>query len=170
MDPRLQELLDHHEIRQLLARYAHGCDRGDATVMGGVYAEESWDDHGPNKCDGRSFAAIITDDLVAHGTMCSHLMGQSLIIVDGDAARAETYFLASISNRPGDPDATMHQLGGRYIDTLTRAAGTWKIARRICVRDWSASQPVRADWLQGAGFVGGCLGTDDPGAALMRIR
>ena len=46
MDPRLQEMLDHYEIRKTLAEYCHGCDRCDEPRMAGVYAEGGFDDHG----------------------------------------------------------------------------------------------------------------------------
>jgi len=38
LDSRFQELWDHHEIRQLLATYCHGCDRADEAEMASVYA------------------------------------------------------------------------------------------------------------------------------------
>jgi ketosteroid isomerase-like protein len=169
MDPRLQEMLDHHEIRKLLAQYAHGCDRADAQRMGSVYCADSWDDHGPNKCDGHDFAELITRDLWDTASMCSHLLGQSLITIDGDKAGAETYFVATVKGRPDDKEPCTHQLGGRYIDTLEREDGAWKIKRRICVRDWSASQPLVADWLAGAGFAEGRLGAGDPAYAALSL-
>jgi hypothetical protein len=44
MDQRLQAMLDHHEITQLLAEYVHGCDRCDTDAMASVYWDDSWDD------------------------------------------------------------------------------------------------------------------------------
>ena len=41
MDSRLQTLWDHHEIRETLATYCHGCDRGDEVMMAGVYARDA---------------------------------------------------------------------------------------------------------------------------------
>jgi len=153
LTPLLQEVVDHHEIRKQLAQYCHGCDRGDAVRMASVYAEDSWDDHGPTKCDGAAFARAMTADIVANGTVCSHLLGQSLITIAGDTAGCETYFIATVRNRPGDTGPTLHQIGGRYVDKLVRRGVSWAIRERICVREWSASMPVPADWLAGAGFV-----------------
>jgi len=49
LDPRLQELLDHHEIRKHLAEYCHACDRGDEALMASCYTgPDSWHpDHDP---------------------------------------------------------------------------------------------------------------------------
>jgi hypothetical protein len=46
MNPVLQEVIDHHEIRKVMSVYCHGCDRGDEARMASVYLEQSWDDHG----------------------------------------------------------------------------------------------------------------------------
>ena len=160
MDARLQELWDHHEIRQLLAEYCHGCDRVDEIHMASVYCAESWDDHGQaNRCDGREFARRMTADMAASGALCSHQLGQSLIRLHGDKAGAETYFVATVKY-PGKD--SLHQLGGRYIDTLERANGAWRIKKRTCVRDWSISHPIAADWLAEAGFVGPSPSQADP--------
>ena len=100
MDPRLQELLDHHEIRQLLATYCHGCDRADEVEMAGTYAADSWDDHGPRKMDGRTFSIATVEESLRTTNLVSHLLGQSLIKVHDDTAGAETYFVATLLYPP----------------------------------------------------------------------
>lgn len=160
MDPRLQELWDHHEIRQLLAEYCHGCDRVDEVHMASVYCDESWDDHGSaNRCDGREFARRMTADMATTGALCSHQLGQSLIRLRGNEAGAETYFVATVQY-PGK--AAINQLGGRYVDALERVDGAWRIKKRTCIREWSITQPIEADWLAKAGFVGPANSQVDP--------
>ena len=150
--PRLQELLDHHDIGQLLASYCHGCDRMDEVAMAATYAEDSWDDHGPRKMPGKRFAIETIAEALETTTVVSHQLGQSLIRLDGDAAAAETYFIATLMYPPKDGVDTLNQLGGRYVDRLVREGGAWRIKSRICVREWSVSQPVAGDWLGRAGF------------------
>lgn len=159
MDSRLQELWDHHEIRQLLAAYCHGCDRADEVRMADTYCRESWDDHGSRKMDGREFAVVTVADAIATTDLVSHQLGQSLIRVDGDTAAAETYFIATLLHK--DEGDTINQLGGRYVDALEREDGAWKIKKRLCVREWSVSQPVAADWLATAGFIPTQRGQED---------
>jgi hypothetical protein len=162
MDPRLQELLDHHEIRQLLATYCHGCDRADEVEMASTYAADSWDDHGPRKMAGRRFAIETIEESLRTTRVVSHCLGQSLIRVDGDRAGAETYFIATVIYPARDGGAeTLNQLGGRYVDELRRIDGKWLIAERICVREWSISHPIEHDWLAGRGFVETQRGQED---------
>lgn len=159
-EARLQEMWDHHEIRQLLATYCHGCDRADEAEMASVYARESWDDHGPNKCDGQSFTQLILAQARANTRVVSHQLGQSLIRVNGDSAGAETYFVATLMAPQADGER-MTQLGGRYVDTLRREDGAWKIAERLCVRDWSSTGLIDPGYLATSGFIEGARGAGD---------
>ena len=163
-EARLQELWDHHEIRQLLATYCHGCDRGDEVEMAGTYAPDSWDDHGPRKLEGRRFSIETVEESLRTTSLVSHMLGQSLIKVDGDNAGAETYFIATLLYPAKGPDKgeTIAQLGGRYVDTLVRQDGNWLIKHRTCVREWSHSHPVAGDWLANAGFTAMQRSQDDP--------
>lgn len=153
LDPRMQDMLDHHEIRQLLAAYCHGCDRGDEVEMAGTYAAESWDDHGPRKMEGRRFSIETVEESLRTTTVVSHMLGQSFIKVEGDRAGAETYFIATVIYPASDGrEETLNQLGGRYVDRLVRERGAWRIKERICVREWSISHATDRDWLAGRGF------------------
>lgn len=162
MNDRLRELVDHHEIRKLLSLYCHGCDRGDGAMMAGVYANESWDDHGQYKGSGREFARRVMESFADHGSRCSHVLGQSLINVSGDVAGAETYFLATIIQRDEKDQETLTLLGGRYIDTLHRVQDNWRIKKRVCVRDWSRTLDIKDDRLKHDNFVAGALSDQDP--------
>jgi len=169
MEQRLQEMLDHYEITKLLNEYCHGCDRRDQTHMASVYAKDSWDDHGPDKCPGPEFAArTMTAMRAIH--MCSHLLGQALIRVNGDQAGAESYFIATVRRPVEGGGETLNQLGGRYVDTLVRVDGQWRIKKRVCVRDWSISVPIASDWLAKAGFVQGHMSNADPSYAVLGIQ
>ena len=171
LDPRLQDMLDHHEIRQLLATYCHGCDRGDEVEMAGTYAADSWDDHGPRKMEGRRFSIETVEESLRTTKVVSHLLGQSLIKVDGDTAGSETYFVATViyPGRNGTADM-LNQLGGRYVDRLVRQDGQWRIQERICVREWSASHPLERDWLAGRGFEETRRGAEDHSYATLGLH
>lgn len=150
---RFQELWDHHEIRQLLATYCHGCDRADEVEMASVYLENSWDDHGKRKMPGRQFSIETVEETIRTTKVCSHQLGQSLIKVTGDTAGVETYFIATVLYPDSGEGEMLNQLGGRYVDTLAREDGQWRIKKRLCLREWSYSRPISADWLAGAGFI-----------------
>lgn len=170
MNALLQEMLDHYAITKLLSEYCHGCDRVDQVHMASVYLEDSWDDHGSYKGPGREFAKVATESMVQNKTMCSHQLGQSLVKVTGDTACAETYFIATVRKPGVDGVEVLQQMGGRYVDTLERENGEWKIRKRLCVRDWSISHPVKDDWLRGAGFIDGQPSGRDASYAPMGIQ
>lgn len=168
MDARVQRMLDHFEVSQVVADYAHGCDRGDFVAMAGVFAAESWDDHGHNKCPGREYARRTMARNDEFG-MVGHHLGQSLVHVTGDAAGAETWFIAHM--RVVEPQGEMlKQIGGRYVDRMVREDGAWKIAHRQVVKEW-ATEWALADWCADAPFVKAVRGAGDPaGAVLGRVH
>jgi hypothetical protein len=171
MDPRLQEMLDHYEIRRTLAEYCHACDRADEAMMASVYTgADSFDDHGHVKASGPEYARAMTGLILDRTEAISHILGQSLIKVDGDAASAETFFIAFMRLPASDSGpARMNQLIGRFVDRLEKIDGAWKIKHRICVRDTSMTTPVERDDYAAYGFVEATRDASDPGGALLGL-
>ena len=167
MEARLQRMLDHFEITQVLAEYTHGCDRCDIPHMASVYWDESWDDHGSVKAPGPEFARLMTERVLAETEALSHQLGQSLIRVEGDNAGAETWFLAASCSRGEDGILVNNLLGGRYVDKLERRDGEWRISHRVVVKDWTASVPAQTDWLADAGMVEGRRDDGDAAQAVI---
>jgi ketosteroid isomerase-like protein len=171
MDPRLQEMLDQHQIRTLLAEYCHACDRGDAELMASLYTgDDSFDDHGHVKASGPEYARVMTGLVLERTTAASHILGQSLINVDGDQASAETTFVAffRIAGGEGEPDR-LNQLMGRFVDQFQRIDGKWKIHRRVCVRDTSVTLEICRDDYAGYHFIEAARDASDAGAALLKL-
>jgi hypothetical protein len=169
MDARLQELLDHHEIRKLLNAYCHGCDRLDAERMAGVFHSDSWVDHAADHCPGREFVEATMAAQQAHTSMVSHLLGQSSIEVTGEAAGSETYFLVALRGAGEAGAKLLTFMGGRYVDSFAKEADQWKIKKRVCVRDWSYSQAVEQDFLEAHPFIEGAWSRDDPSYAALGL-
>jgi len=169
MDERLQEMLDHYEITKTLNEYCHSCDRCDEVQMAGVYLEDSWDDHGVVKAAGPEFARLMIASVLSDTNSLSHMLGQSLINIDGDEAGTETYFLAVSHDTREDGVEMCNQLGGRYVDKLRRENGRWRIKHRVVVRDWSISMPVEHDWVADVGLKEGQRSNADPSFAVLGI-
>lgn len=165
MSDVLQEMIDHHEIRKVLSAYCSACDRCDQPAMAAVYADESWDDHGPRSGRGADFAKVITEEM-RHVNSLSHLLGQSTISVTGDEAGAETYFLAVMRVDADHGGEVINQLGGRFIDTLVREECGWKLQHRVAVRDWSITLPMEKDYIGAQGLKPGGRADDIRFAAL----
>jgi hypothetical protein len=163
-------MIDHHEIRKVLALYCHACDRGDAKLMASVYAgADSFDDHGLVQASGPDYAVRMTANIRERTEAVWHVLGQSLITVDGDSAGAETFFLGFMRLKPIDGVAKLNQLAGRFVDRFARIGGAWKIRHRTCIRDTSITLRVEEDMQAGYGLKPGTRGADDLGAALIGI-
>jgi len=169
MEAKVLELIDHHEIVRLLSEYCHGCDRGDARLMGSVYATDSWDDHGAMQAPGKAFAEMMTARILKVTDVLSHTLGQSFIQIDGDHASAETYFIAVQHRKDTDGTPLCEQLGGRYVDRLERSKGRWQIKHRIAVRDWSITLEVQKDNFAMTRLTAGTRDASDVGAALLGL-
>lgn len=96
-----------------------------------------------------------------------HVLGQSLIDVDGDAATAETYALSfhrrhCAEGAAGDEDTVT---GIRYLDRLVRSEGGWLITTRVTVHEWNTTIVAR-EWLDSAQWVNGMADHSDPSYAL----
>jgi hypothetical protein len=130
---RIARLLDKEEIREALLHYTRGIDRHDVSLMARAYHADATDDHGDYIGPAAGFIEhanrVHAEGFFAH----QHYVGNHTIDLDGDAARAETYFLASLRRNDG---ATM-LCGGRYIDKLERREGKWAITHRTSMLEWA---------------------------------
>jgi SnoaL-like domain len=168
MDKRLQEVLDHYEITRTLNEYCRGCDRCDEPRMASVYLPDSWDDHGVFKGPGHEFARQMTARILSTTQTLYHLLGQSVIQVNGDEAGAETYFFAASRDTREDGTPMCNQLGGRFVDQLRRDDGQWRIKHRIVVRDWAISLPIESDWTARSELAEGQRSSADPGFSVLK--
>ncbi|WP_051267574.1 nuclear transport factor 2 family protein [Nakamurella lactea] len=163
----LRRLRDHEEIRQLMYRYARGVDRSSAGRIASVYAEGGTDKHGLFDGPGTIFA----EHVAAGGRQLPDVVGNHhitniLIEVDGDTARAETYFLAIHPHRDDDGEVRMALMSGRYVDSLVRENDVWGIKRRLVTSDFSLNDIFGEPWQHVVptpeGFLKGGRGSADP--------
>ena len=145
LDRRLQVAVDRDEIREVLARYCRGIDRLDTELIASVYHDDAYDDHGTFKGPGKEFATHVVQGL-SRFERTMHFLGNCLIEVDGDVAKSETYCVAYHRLRNDDRSATDFVAGVRYVDRFERRAGTWLIARRVVVMEWTRYDPVTSEW------------------------
>ena len=128
------------DIAELLARYCRGIDRCDADELDRVFADDASLDYGSG---AQGKAAACAGLLAAVGAMrlTQHAIGNVIIEFDGSRARTETYCVAlHILGEPGSE--TEMTVGGRYLDTLDRRTGEWRIVERLYVMDWNRQRPA----------------------------
>lgn len=151
---RLQELWDREQIRDLVARYCRAIDRIMVDEAKSVYFDDATEDHGVYRGSGQGFidalSGILTDEYIGH-----HCLGQTLIELNGDAAVCETYFVCGMAwNQPGNP-LSFADVRGRYIDSVERRCGEWRIASRVAVLDLTVQRPFDREWDIAEAFVRG---------------
>jgi SnoaL-like domain len=138
---QLQLLLDEREIREVIYRYVHACDRLDEDEMRTVYHPGAHDEHGPLRGPESEFRPNVLQVLRLAYSFCSHTLGQSRIdFADPDTAFVETYVIAA-TGREVDGDEVIEVVGGRYLDRFERRSGAWKVADRVFAPDWDTQLP-----------------------------
>jgi hypothetical protein len=135
---RLELLADRQDILDCLIHFCRGMDRfdrelflsafhPDATIAAGVFVG------GPKALYDWAKALHDQGQVTTHHGMLNHSCQ-----IQGNTAHTETYYMFVGRNR----DDSNWIAGGRYIDRLERRDGTWRIALRTNVIEWSGVLPT----------------------------
>jgi hypothetical protein len=146
-----RELADREAIRDCMTRYARATDRCDQELLRSVFWPDAVTDY-----EG-VFSGPVTEyfkqsaSMTEHMEHTAHLLGNMLIEIDGDFAKAESYVLA-FHRLPGEVQPHDLLLGARYLDTFEKRNDVWRILKRTLICDWFREFPDSADWKKG--FLG----------------
>lgn len=165
----VETMLAEWRIRDVVARYARGVDRRDATRIRECFHSDARQHYGVFDGSVDEFIPWVLDE-VAQYSRTVHFQGTSIIdwpdVRRGDVATVETYAVALSASDDGTPRQSW--FGGiRYLDRFERRAdsdglpGRWKIAERTVVGDWLRIDPVENHLRFGAGVTTGQPGADD---------
>lgn len=133
--PDLAFLADRLAIQDVMARYCRGIDRCDEQELRRAFTRDAVLDYGSGSGPFDAVIAQVVADL-ATMRLTHHSLANSLVEIDGDRARAETYVTAfHVVGPPGEEIEMV--VGGRYLDRLVRNDGGWLIAERLYVMDWN---------------------------------
>ena len=147
-DDKLRRMLAREEIRDVLANYARGVDRGDAALLKSCYHPDGVEEHGGNYTgNAMDYVDAAVPRILKMGPM-QHLLGSSHFEFDGDTAFVETYVwtFLRVKTPNGDRDTFT---GGRLFDRFEHRDGTWKIAHRRTIFDWNRDTPSNQGWVNG---------------------
>lgn len=147
MDEELATFLKRDAIRNRLARLARGEDRRDAEAISAAFWPDARVDYGVFAGSFAEYLAWVVPGADAI-TDTQHVLGQSVIDLDGDAARAETQVISyhRVDMGAGERDTC---IGGRYLDRFARREGEWRIAERTMLYDWFQDWGDAIDWSKG---------------------
>ena len=146
MDQAVQTLLDKQAIYELSCRYMRGLDRLDAALLQSVFWDNAYCEYGFINGDAASFIEFAVGALKDHASN-QHMIGNTLIDVEGDEAFGEVYFHAyhKVKSDTGFDDLIV---AGRYLDRYERRDGVWKMAYRSERVDWSRTTPTQDPYYQ----------------------
>ncbi|WP_439533797.1 nuclear transport factor 2 family protein [Polymorphobacter sp.] len=144
--PTLAELADRMAILDCSARYMRGQDRLDAAVQKSAFHPGATVDYGFYVGTAEDFVDF-AQALLARYPSTWHMIGQSLISIQGDEASGEVYFHAWHRRMADDAPQDL-QISGRYIDRYARRDGAWAIVHRSELVDWTRTDAAADDWLQ----------------------
>ncbi len=135
---RMEILLDRQDIIDCLTRFSRGMDRFDRDLFLSAFHRDAViaaGDFVGGPADLYDWASAMH----AQGQLATnHNLLNNTCEIDGDTAHSETYYLFAARNR----DETNWLAGGRYFDRLEKRDGTWRIALRTNVIEWSGMVPT----------------------------
>ena len=146
MDQAIQTLLDKQAIYELSCRYMRGLDRLDADLLLSVFWEDAYCEYGFINDGAPTFIVFAISALRDHESN-HHMIGNTLIDLEGDEAFGEVYFHAyhKVKSDNGFDDLIV---AGRYLDRYERRDGVWKMAYRSERVDWSRTTPTQDPYYQ----------------------
>ncbi len=135
----ISEISDRLELEQLMARYVEAIDTKNWDLLDTVFTEDAHLDYessgGPaGKGDYPAIKEWLRENLAIF-PMTQHMVGKSLVDIDGDIAKCRTIFYNPMGvpvNEAGIYDPAGEQLhifvvGGWYNDTCVRTDEGWRI-------------------------------------------
>jgi 3-phenylpropionate/cinnamic acid dioxygenase small subunit len=133
----LQQISDRIEIEELLVRYSRALDLRRFEELEGVFTPDAeFDAGGLGHPHGPAAIREMIEGTLTGLDATQHLVGKSLVELDGDEAEVRTY-LISQHIRESTPGPVKHYfLGGEYADRVVRTPEGWRIAYRRLDRLW----------------------------------
>ena len=135
---------DAFALRQLVERYAFGCDHRDEALLRTVFVDGAvLNVHRP---EGTS-TMLMPDDIgriptgLARYDKTFHFVGNHRCDLDGDAATGETYCLAHHLRKTDDGEED-ELMVIKYGDRYARTENGWRFERRDVLRQWTELRPA----------------------------
>ncbi|MCB2077955.1 MAG: nuclear transport factor 2 family protein [Novosphingobium sp.] len=147
MDAEFQVVTDRSNIRHCVERLARGEDRRSADLIRASWWPDATYDYGVQSGSFEEYLAWVVPGANAIRNT-QHVLGQTYTELAGDRARAETHVISyhRVDMGAGDQDTC---IGGRYLDTMEKRNGEWRIVDRVMLYDWYTEWGNAIDWSQG---------------------
>jgi 3-phenylpropionate/cinnamic acid dioxygenase small subunit len=133
--PTLEELLDRHEIDELLTRYATAIDTKNFDLLDDVFMPDAHVDYTSAGGIAGDFPTVKAwlSEVLPYFPQYQHIVGNRNVTLDGDAATSVAAFFNPMVQQNGDT----FFCGGEYHDQLVRGPDGWRIAERVEKTVWT---------------------------------
>jgi 3-phenylpropionate/cinnamic acid dioxygenase small subunit len=131
----LQQVVDFHQVGQVIYRYASAVDDADFATVRRLFADDArvkFGDH--DEVVGADAIVAWIEAAMGDRAWQHHLVSVYHVAVDGDEAAALTYH-TSHQTLKADPD-TVVVIVARYHDRLRREEGAWRISAKTMEIGW----------------------------------
>jgi ketosteroid isomerase-like protein len=127
-----QSLLDRAQISDLITRYYYNLGHASADSFAAFYTEDAQLVLGAQVYEGREGiekAYQGTGDSPQRRAFAFNIvLGNMLVMVEGDRARAQVIFTEYLTEKQGDPPRVFVQ--GREYDWFVKQGGQWRFSKR----------------------------------------
>ncbi len=121
------------EIQQLVARYNHAVDSGDADAFCAAFTTDGVLDAAGMVIEGHDALGAFAKGVPGSFDSPRHIA--SNVVVEGDGDRASLRAYVQMYARQGDPPHQVVVASGRYHDELVKSGGAWRFRRRFFESD-----------------------------------
>ena len=130
-------------IRQAALRYCRGVDRLDGELMRSAYHDDATDDHGVFTGPAADLCRRVVQSHRRYDATMHCVLNHAIDITDETHATGEVYNVTYLL-RTVDGVQQLDTWWGRYLDRYECRDGRWAIAHRVCVHEWTRSEPLGA--------------------------
>jgi len=133
----LQELLDQTAIRDVIGQYFYALDRRDFAALTACFTSDAKAEYfgGKTVYAGREAITNILR-IIKQFKFTSHLISNTMIKVDGDRAKADTYAVAFLVVDEDGGNGQILVRGLQYLDDLVHGREGWRISHRVHIPTW----------------------------------
>lgn len=121
--------------------FARALDRRDADAIRACFHPDGIDDHGMFKGTVDEFVPWVLNELARY-ERTQHMISTQTIKINGTKAGCESYFY-SHHVLAGPEGPLQMRVSGRYLDTMEKRDGVWRIMLRNFVVDWTDVSPLQ---------------------------
>ena len=140
----LQDLSDHHQIRQLVVDYATAIDSREFDALDAVFMPDAYIDYRAMGGIDGSYPQIKEWLRAVLPTFPNyqHMVGNISARLDGNQARARTMCFNPMEVALPEGGTQVMFLGLWYVDRFVRTPSGWRMAERVEQRSWGHNVPA----------------------------